>query len=433
MESLEQVLNLKNYKITSVNEVKEGNKIIKVISVISKNNKQKCPTCNEYTSSVHDTLKPIELKYLKLFEQDTRILITKKRFICHKCKKKFTEEVDLNNQGKTISNKLEQKILKDLLNYNLSIAYIAKDNGLSPGTVRKIFEQAMSNYPKYIINLPRVLSFDEFKADTDFGKYSFVLNDLIHRKCLDVLPERKKESLLSYFTHCNNRDSVEYIVSDMYEPYLLVQKAMFPKAKYVVDRFHYTRYIMDALDKVRIKYQKSFGYNSKEYRLLKNKKNVSLLRKYSNDIDWWTYTRRYKNKHYVEILKIDLKRELLNINSDLHDAYILKEMFLDLVNYSDYDHAEGEITSWIEMVYDYNIPEMVEAANTIKNWLPYIVNSFIDERFSNGFTEGLNNKIKVIKRVAFGYKNFEFLRLRILYIMNGRLSGITKKDRNSKK
>ena len=48
----------------------------------------------------------------------------------------------MNNRGKTISNKLEQKILKDLLNYNLSIACIAKDNGLSPETVRKIFEQA---------------------------------------------------------------------------------------------------------------------------------------------------------------------------------------------------------------------------------------------------------------------------------------------------
>ena len=190
---------------------------------------------------------------------------------------------------------------------------------------------------------------------------------------------------------------------------------------------------MDALDKVRIRCQKSFGYNNKEYRLLKNKKNVSLLRKYSNDIDWWSYTCIYKNKHYIEILKIDLKWELLNINSNLNDAYILKEMFLDLVNYSDYDHAEEEIKSWIEMVYDYSIPEMVEVANTIKNWLPYIVNSFIDERFSNGFTEGLNNKIKVIKRVAFGYNNFAFLRLSILYIMNSKLSGITKKDRNSKK
>lgn len=87
----------------------------------------------------------------------------------------------------------------------------------------------------------------------------------------------KKESLLSYFTHCNNRDSVKYIVSDMYEPYLLVQKAMFPKAKYVVNRFHYARYIMDALDKVRIRYQKSFGYNSKEYRLLKIKRMLVCL------------------------------------------------------------------------------------------------------------------------------------------------------------
>ena len=433
MKDLEKILNLKDYKIMSIEDVERDKKKIKIISIISKNNKQKCPICNEYTSSIHDVLKPIELKYLKLFEQDTRILITKRRFICHKCNKRFTEEVDLNNHRKSVSNKLEQKILKDLLNYNLSISFIAKENGLSPGTVRNIFRKAMSGYPEHIINLPRVISFDEFKADTNRGKYAFVLNDLIHRKCLDILPERKKEYLLSYFTHCNNRYSVEYIISDMYEPYLLVQKAMFPKAKYVVDRFHYTRYIMDALDKVRIRLQKTFGYNSKEYRLLKNKKNISLLRKYSNDIDWWTYTRRYKNKHLVEILKFDLKQELLKIKDEFHDAYILKEIFLDLINHSDYKHAEEELKSWLEMVKEYNIPEMLEAASTIENWLPYIVNSFIDKRFSNGFTEGLNNKIKVIKRVGFGYKDFRFFRLRILYIMNGTLSGITKKDRNSKK
>ena len=65
--------------------------------------------------------------------------------------------------------------------------------------------------------------------------------------------------------------------------------------------------------------------------------------------------------------------------------------------------------------------EFKEAAKTIENWLPYIVNSFIDERFSNGFTEGLNNKIKVIKRIGFGYRNFDFFRLRIMYILNGKM------------
>ena len=405
----------------------------KIIEVESKNNKQKCPLCGEYTRSIHDRLKPIELKYLKIFEMETKIVITKKRFICHKCNKKFTEVVDLNNKGKSISNKLEQKVLKDLLNYNLSIKYIAQENKISSYTVRKVLENAMIEYPKQVKNLPRVISFDEFKADTKKGKYAFVLNDPIHKKCLDILPERKKEYLIQYFTYCNNRHSVEFVISDMYEPYLLVTQIMFPKAKYVVDRFHYTRYIMDALDKVRIRLQKEYGYNSKEYRMLKNKKNVTLLRKYSSDIEWFTYTKRYKNGHMVNILKYDLREELLNINKELKQAYILKELFFDTVKHLEYLDAEEELKEWISICDKCGINEFEEAAKTIKNWLPYIVNSFIDERFSNGFTEGLNNKIKVIKRIAFGYRNFEFFRLRIMYILNGKISGISKKNRNTKK
>ena len=407
--------------------------MIKIIYVESKTKKDKCPVCGEYTNSIHDKLKPMELKYLKIVEYDSKINIIKKRFICHKCNKRFTEKVDLNERGKTISNKLQQKILKDLLDYNLSIKYIAKTNGVSPGIVRIVLKEAMNNYPEHVTNLPKVISFDEFKADTREGKYAFVLNDPIHRKVLDILPERKKEYLNQYFTYCLNRHSVEYVVSDMYEPYLLVTQIMFPKAKYVVDRFHYIRYIMDGLDKVRIRLQKEYGYNSKEYRMLKNKKNVTLLRKYSNDVDWWTYTKRYRNKHMVDILKYDLREGLLGINEELKNTYLLKELFLDVVHSTTYEYAEIEFKKWIDTVKKYGIEEMIEASKTIENWLPYIVNSFIDKRLSNGFTEGINNKIKVIKRVAFGYKNFKFFRLRLMYILNGKVSGMTKKDRNTKK
>ena len=114
-------------------------------------------------------------------------------------------------------------------------------------------------------------------------------------------------------------------------------------------------------------------------------------------------------------------------------VYILKELFLDLLSYSTYEYAQDEIEEWISVCEGCGIEEFEEASKTIKNWLPYIVNSFIDERFSNGFTEGLNNKIKVIKRVAFGYRNFRFFRLRLMYILNGKISGISKKDRNTKK
>lgn len=319
------------------------------------------------------------------------------------------------------------------MDYNLSIKWIAKENGINSESVRKILKKAMINYPKQIKNLPRVISFDEFKADTQYGKYAFVLNDPIHRKCLDILPERKKEYLIKYFTYCNNRHSVEFVISDMYEPYLLVQKNMFPKAKYVVDRFHYTRYIMEALDKVRIRLQKEYGYNSKEYRMLKNKKNVSLLRKYSNDINWWTYTKRYKNNHMVEMLKHDLREELLSISGELQQANILKELFFDVVKHIKYIDAEKELKEWINTCNESEIEEFKEGSKTIENWLPYIVNSFIDERFSNGFTEGLNNKIKVIKRIGYGYRNFEFFRMRIMYILNSKLIGKVSKVKKRKK
>lgn len=59
---------------------------------------------------------------------------------------------------------------------------------------------------------------------------------------------------------------------------------------------------------------------------------------------------------------------------------------------------------WISKCIEKDIPEFIEVTKTISRWKEYILNSFIDERYSNGYTEGINNKIKVIKRIAFGYK-----------------------------
>ncbi len=115
---------------------------------------------------------------------------------------------------------------------------------------------------------------------------------------------------------------------------------MFPKSKYVVDRFHYITYIMDALDGIRIRQQKEYNEKSREYKLLKNKKNVSLLRKYGNDIDWWVYTKRYKNGHMVDILPSEIFNEILTISSDLRERYYLKKEFLDIIHHNEQMNVE---------------------------------------------------------------------------------------------
>ena len=244
-----------NYRVTKVEDRETQKVISKFIYVECISKKYKWPKCDKYTKSVHDKLKPITLKYVKTFEYVTYLVLVKRRFICHNCKYKFTEPVIIQRKNKNISNKLEQKVLIDLKQYNLSLKYIAEANNISDNAVRNILIEHMKNYPKYVINLRRIISFDEFKADTKKGKYAFILNAPIHKETLDVLSNRKKEYLIQYFTYCKNRHSVEYVISDMYEPYLLVTKIMFPKAKYVDDPFHYTRYIMNALDKVRIRLQ----------------------------------------------------------------------------------------------------------------------------------------------------------------------------------
>lgn len=138
------------------------------------------------------------------------------------------------------------------------------------------------------------------------------------------------------------------------------------KAKYVVDPFHYTRYIIDELDKVRIRLQDNYGYNSKEYRILKNKKNVSLLRRYSNEIDRFTYTKRFKNNHLIDVLKNDLRENILDIDEELKISYQLKELFLDITHHATYENVKSQLINWISLVREQNIEEMSEAANTIE-------------------------------------------------------------------
>lgn len=93
-------------------------------------------------------------------------------------------------------------MLKDLKQYILSLKYIAEENNISDNTIRNILKEHMKDYQKNVINLPRVISFGEFKADTREEKYAFVLNDPIHKETLDILSNRKKEYLIQYFTYC---------------------------------------------------------------------------------------------------------------------------------------------------------------------------------------------------------------------------------------
>ena len=163
-------LDRKKYKIM---QIKENNGAIE-IELKSIKGKVRCPICNKFTSSVHDKLKPIKSKYLDSCGQKTFLIINKRRFHCYNCKKIFTESMGLNRKNGNVSNKVMIQIRKDLLNYNLTVDNIATKNHVSQYVVRQELIDATKMLPDFQKNLPRVISFDEFKADTSNGKYAFI-------------------------------------------------------------------------------------------------------------------------------------------------------------------------------------------------------------------------------------------------------------------
>lgn len=412
----------KSIKILNIETKKIKGKTYKFIHLIKTTKTAKCPHCNKSCKILYGK-RITSPTHLKQANFPTKVILTKRRFLCNHCKKVFTEQFNFILNKKRISNDVNKKILLDLKE-NLSIKYIANCNNVSRTHVLNLMKQYI-NYEIQTYNLPKVLSFDEFKADTDEGKYAFVMNDPINKCVINILPTREKQYLINFFLNCKNRDNVKYIIGDMYEPYLVITKYYFKNASYVVDRFHYIRYIMNAIDNVRIKYQKHFlsQNNIKYYNTLKKKKYVSLLRIYSPKVDWFGKIKIcYSSGNYIEKFNYEILNTIFDIAPDLKTAYHLKEEFLDIINTSSFSDAEFKLKIWIQNCENSKLEEFISASSTIRNWLPYICNSFIDKRFSNGFTEGLNNRIKVHKRVAFGYKNFYIFRNRLLYMLGKPIS-----------
>lgn len=215
---------------------------------------------------------------------------------------------------------------------------------------------------------------------------------------MDILPNRYKTDLISYFLRFprSEREKVRVLVMDMWKDYRSLSW-LFPNAKIVADRYHWVRQIHWALDKVRKKTQKTLS-------------------------EWW---RKYfkKNRFYLykkfETLDGEKKLIVLNMierNTDLYNAWQLKEMFYEFKDSETQEQAEKLLKRFILAAEEPELPEFKECLSTMHNWATPILNSF-RYRYTNAFTEGSNNTIKVLKRISYGYRRFDRFKKKILFTL----------------
>lgn len=354
-----------------------------------------CPVCHELTDTVHDYRMHV-VKGPPLGEHLLLFHYRKKRYVCTQCGKRFDESNSFVPKYHRMSSELIGFILKELKSTS-SIVSIADRCHVSPFTVCRILNYIAPCTPR----LPEVLSIDEFKGNTEAGKYQCIITDPQNHRVIEILAGREAHHLSAFFSSFTReeRARVKVVVIDMWKPYLDMVQAYFKNAILVIDRFHYVRQVLWTFDKIRREEQHRFSTDRRRY----FKRSKKLL---------WA---RFNNLSRDNQLAVEV---MLAASHRLRTAYLLKEKFFEFIDASSLEEAKRKLKAWYLYVASCDLPEFERCFQTISRWQEGILNSF-KVPFSNGYTEGVNNKIKVLKRNAFGVKNYNRFRTRILYMMSG--------------
>lgn len=380
-----KLLGLKGLIITSLEE----NEAVLNIHAQTEAKEHKCPCCGYATKYVYD-YRIQRIRDLRMRGKPTVILLRKRRYVCKDCGKRFLERYEFLPRYHRMTRRVYENIINSLRE-NYSMKAVAKQYNVSSNTVSRVFD--IVNYTIY--KLPTVLSFDEFKGNSGGEKYHAILTDPHKRKVLEILPTREQSHLFDYFRAKKDKSNVKFVVMDMWQPFYNVAKHCFPNAKIIVDKYHYVRQVYWALDRVRKRVQKQFAMEKRKYF------------KHSRKLLFAEYGKLSEESRCAV-------RLMLSQHDDLHTAWQLKELFIEFRCCKDSVAGRKVLREWVLTAQESGLSEFREATTAFLNWFAEILNS-LDYPYTNGFTEGTNNRIKVIKRNAYGYRNFARFRNRILH------------------
>jgi transposase len=243
----------------------------------------------------------------------------------------------------------------------------------------------------------RVLNIDEIALEKGHGNFVLVLSAPEEGYVLEVLPDRERKTLETWLSGLAPavKKAIKVVNLDMWEPYTLAVKAKLSHARIVVDRFHVMKNLNHCLTVARREIQRNASDEVKEQ--LKGSR--------------WVLVKNQKDLNEKQRAKLE---SVYQISPELKVCHQLKEQFRTIFEtVTNREQAGVALRHWMKQVEKHSVTALQSFLVTLKNWFELILNYFM-ERWTNAFAEGINNKIKLIKRRAFGFTNFDHFRLRIL-------------------
>ena len=353
---------------------------------------QVCPHCGVSTRKSKGK-RSRDVKFGAMQHHTVTATYLQRRYKCQECNHTFIEKNPFVSRYLRLSKSNLEYLFRQLGEKG-SFTEMAKRSDVSVSTVIRYCSKLAIPKPT---QLPTVLGIDEYKGNAEGQMYQVIITDLRNHSVVDILPKRETRALIQYFKTFSKeaREQVKYIVMDMCPLFKLVMQTMFSHAHIVADRYHVCRLVDWALERVRKREQKQIVTHS---RMLKYNRRVLM-----KNPDTLTENER------VKLL------EILRISDDLRRAYGLRLGFRKIFKTYSIPNIERHIQLWLKIVESSHLPEFSNFKTSFISWFPQIVNAFVLP-YSNGFTEGCNNNIKVLKRISYGLRHFERFRVRILLL-----------------
>jgi transposase len=349
----------------------------------------RCPQCHQECRDLHQNSVRV-IRDLPLSGRWCYLHVQTRRFWCPRCGLPVAEPLEFVAPYRNYTRRYETHIY-ELVRQN-NITYVEALEGLSYDVVEGMFlREARQRIPPNPFHGLRRVGLDEIAERKGRKAYDLIVYNLDTGQPVDGLEGRTKEHLIDYLKGLSEevKRGIEEGCIDMWRPYAQAVAVVLSHAEVVVDRFHVMQSINRDLKALKNARKKDLPEEAKacHYPLLKNHDDLT-----------------DKQRAILEaVYKADavLKR-----------AHQLKEQFRVIFEtVQTVEDARKQVQKWIGKAYKCEVFSTV--ITEMKSWLSPILKYFT-HRTTNGRSEGINNKIKLIKRRAYGFRNFGNFRLRIL-------------------
>ena len=352
-----------------------------------------CHECNAEVATVHSQGHRRHIRDLNMASAQVWLEVEYRKIWCNNCGGVRVEYLSFVDASRRVTHRLAQYVY-DLCKL-MTVKEVAEHLDLDPKTVKSIDKDFLEKeFSKSNYDNLRVLMVDEI-ALRKGHQYMTVVADYFTGQIVWMGKNRDKKTMDKFFATMTKEQKghIEAVAMDMWAPFINRFKHHCPQAKIVFDHFHLVQAFGRVIDKVRRQEFKKADEAGRE--VLKGSRYI-LLKNESNLTD-----KQHGRLH-----------EILQLNETLAIIYILKDQLKLLYYYSDRKKVKRTLDDWCNIASTIEHRSVQEFIKTLRNHEDGILNH-ADYPISTSPLEGMNNKIKVIKRKAYGFHDSEYFALKV--------------------